>query len=100
MSNKVKQEQEVFTLGFDQMCALVPSPQCSHQTCYPSPTRELEAPNDLNAAGGNVEAEAPVEGFEDGDVEVEPLLPTLHRDDSEFRHLDLARAKLVFSPTS
>ena len=90
MGDKVKQEQKVFALGFYQMCALVSSPQCRHKTCYSSPTNKLEAPNDGDASGGNVESEAPVEGFEDGDVEVEPLLSTLHCHNAKFSHLDVA----------
>ena len=100
MRHQVEEEQEVFPLGFYQMRALVAPPQCSHKTRYPSPTGQLETPNDGDAAGGDVKPETPVEGLEDGDVEVEPLLPTLHRHNPKLRHLDVARAQLVFSPTS
>ena len=37
-----------------------------------------------------MEAEDPVEGGEDGHVEAEPLLPTLHLDNAKLLHGDVA----------
>ena len=80
VSHQVKQEEEIIALRLHQTlgAVVVELFETVDDASDPPQLGQLDAPDDGYEAGEDVTAQQEDEGPEYGDVEIKPLLPTLH----------------------